>query len=70
MPKLTHTQTQALIDKLVVQAERLELEAVAKSHIKPDTPRKEQRMVEGITARMAALITREQIRELTATLHT
>lgn len=67
--KLTRTETQALIDKLVIKAEALELEAVAKRYVLPDTPKKEARRQEGIVAEKAAKIVRRSIQELTASLH-
>jgi ribosomal protein L19E len=69
MPKLTRTEVRALIDKLVIKAEALELEAVAKSRVVPDTPKKEARRLEGIAAKKAAKIVRQNIQELTALLH-
>ena len=65
MAKLTRLEVRALIDKLVIKAEALEMEAVAKT--KAHHP---QRQAEGIAARKRAKIYRSKIQELTALLHT
>lgn len=65
MAILTRQEIRALIDKLVIKAEALELEAIAKSKA-----RHEQRQLEGQAARKAAKIIRSNIQELTALLHT
>ena len=65
MAKLTRTEVKALIDKLVIKAEALEMEAIAKSKA-----RHEQRQLEGKAAKKAAKIVRQNIQELTALLHT
>lgn len=64
MAKLTRLEVRALIDKLVIKAEALALEAVAKSKALL-----EQRQLEGIAAKKAAKIVRSNIQELTALLH-
>ena len=65
MAKLTRQEVRALINKLEVRAEALELEAIAKSKA-----RHEQRRLEGRAARNEALILRSNIQELAALLHT
>lgn len=65
MAKLTRQEIRALIDKLVIKAEALELEAIAKAKA-----RHELRQAEGKTAKKAAKIIRANIQELTALLHT
>jgi hypothetical protein len=64
MPKLTRTEVKALIDKLVIKAEALEMEAIAKSKAVLD-----HRRAEGIAAKEAAKIVRSNIQEMTALLH-
>lgn len=64
MAILTRQEVRALINKLVIKAEALELEAIAKSKA-----RHEQRQLEGKAAKKAAKIIRSNIRELTALLH-
>jgi ribosomal protein L19E len=64
MKRLTRLEIRALIDKLVIKAEALEMEAVAKTKA-----RHHQRQAEGIAARKAAKICRSNIQELTALLH-
>jgi ribosomal protein L19E len=68
MAKLTRLEIRALIDKLVVKAEALEMEAIAKSRVVPDTPKKQARRLEGIVAQKAAKIVRRNIQELNSLL--
>lgn len=61
---LSKTQIQTLIDKLEQNARDLELESVAKRHALH-----KDRQAEGLAAAQAAVITRNQIQELSALLH-